>query len=416
MTSLNESLVDASESFDLIEQASCLGQAVPVLPSASPPGAEEHPESVPDYIKAVLAGLPWAIACYIGFVEFVIFSTNILLTHLASLLSNSIARWDDLIPQILFFLVMIPVLQIFFNFVVRIFVSFFHRFSSLATRGFNFSSDNKIARFLQKILYVLISLGLISNLILALIIFLQPSLIIIHVILSTIGMILAILCAISLVLAFLRIQCSAWLTLIGFGRFEYPRASWVNPFDMAGLLTDQTLVTFVDDPSSPLRSVSRRRERWSLSYKLSLLASLICFWIFVAYFVLDIQRERKRAGYERSRQQTADQLYRTVARYVCRSCGCTDACNRTIPDPACGPGDWTTFCKENCTPGVTPVFSSLGDGVPEGAIAVRLVILVICLPMMLSFHPLVALFRFTELRRTGLLASVISGLVFLRLV
>jgi hypothetical protein len=335
-------------------------------------------------VKSVISGFPWTLACYVGLVEFVIFSTNILVTHIASLFSNSLASWNDLSTQILFFFIMIPILQTFFHFVIRIFISFFRQLFNVAQRSRNFSTDDRLARVLQISLYVLITLGLLSSLVLALLVFLRPSIMSFRVFLSCTGMAFAILCAISPVLAFFRIQCSTWFAFAGGGPFVYPRESWVSPFDMAGLLTDDTVIEFFHGQASPLRALSRRREHWSVLDKLSLIASVLCFAVFLAYTVLDIQRERSRGEDERQRKIRGDTCFNDICEVLCGRLQCPDACAKKYS--ACPPGDPTDFCLKNCTPGESPHFTSLGDGVRNTDIGIRLLFHLIRLPMILTLQ------------------------------
>jgi hypothetical protein len=236
---------------------------------------DQMPMTVAQYVKSVIMGLPWMFASYMGFVEFVTFSSHILLTHITTLLSNSLAKWDDLAAQILFFVVMIPILEVFFHFVVTIFVNFFRRFTTLTARGMNLSRHNRAARIVQGFLYFIITAQLLLSTILAiatLFLLRSPN---VHIMLTIAGMILAILCAISPLLALFRIMISGWSSLFGRGPFLFPRSEWVAPFDMAGLLTDESLLHFMDSESSPLRIRSRLSERWTVLYTASIVSLIV---------------------------------------------------------------------------------------------------------------------------------------------
>jgi hypothetical protein len=139
----------------------------------------------------------------------------------------------------------------------------------------------------------------------------------IRVILAITGMILAILCAMAPLLAFFRIVISGWSSLFGRGPFLFPRSEWVSPFDMAGLLTDEDLLHFMDSESSPLRIRSRLSERWSVPYKASIISLVVCLCLVIGYISLDITRERWREHVRSARADEALGLFENNSGLIC---------------------------------------------------------------------------------------------------
>jgi hypothetical protein len=358
---------------------------------------------------AVLLGLPWTLACYIGFVEFVIFSIHILLNHLISLFSNSLTAWNDFSTQILFFLVMIPILQVLLYFVVTIFLNFFSRFLTLISGGLNLNRRIKPARVVQFILYCIITILMLLSIVLVFVIVFSPRLTIVRVTLSYTGMILAIACVTAPLLAFLRIMLSAWSSLFGRGPFLYPRAEWVAPFDMAGLLTDEALIHFLDDKSSPLQGPSLRHERWFVFPKQSFIGVFIVFGIVIAYLVLDVQREKARPELERFRSEQAQDIFDSINEDVCNR-HCTNACNSA--NAACLGQNAVEFCRSNCS-SASMTITSIGDGSGTEGIVIRFCFVIVCLPLILTFHPITALFRIADAKQHHVFRWVIGGIVFI---
>jgi hypothetical protein len=344
-----------------------------------------------------------------GFVEFVTFSSHILITHITTLFSNSLAEWDDLATQILFFIVMIPILEVFFYFVVTIFVNFFRRFTTLTARGMNFSIHNRAARILQGFLYFVITVQLIMSVVLGFLAFFLLRSPEIKVILTITGMILAILSAMAPLLAFFRIMISGWSSLFGRGPFLFPRSQWVSPFDLAGLLTDEGLLHFLDSESSPLRIRSRLNEHWSGIYKMSIISVVGCFGLVIGYITLDIIRERGRQGMRDARADETLAIFHGNNELIC-GMRCQDACNNRTD--LCPPYDNDSFCEENCS-SATLEPHSINYELGIQAIVIRCCFLIVCLPLIVTFHPMTALFRISDLRERHLFGWVIAGLVFL---
>jgi hypothetical protein len=169
---------------------------------------------------------------------------------------------------------------------------------------------------------------------------------------------------------------------------------------MARLLTDQALLAFMDGLLSPLQMMKRCRQSWSIRYKMSIFMSFLCFGAFVAYFVLDVFRQKSCDYYANALKEPAEKMFEDFNDFLCRETRCANACNKG--DPACPLNNTEAFCRQNCTPTEPLPLPSIADGVRNGDIVIRILFLLICFPMTLAFHPIIALFRVADLRERGL--------------